>query len=359
MTAQPSAGRPPHLSESGAPAEPVVSSDESGNTHGNLLDPEQPVAVLASCALGDGLAAECLAELRGQTRTRDGDELHFRGLKSPRARKAVLDFLQHPALTPQTVKVAFAHKPFSLVAKMVDITVETMTNANDYDLYADGQALALSNLLYLCAPLGPGAPAWEHLVRTFQKLCGDPTDAGRLTALQDAVSVWAGDAEDLGSIRTFVADAAGWAREGLTQKSGPLDDPLDPALPLFACLAWEWADQLGPYRVRHDHSTVIDRWTDVLMHLERLPDPSDSSRTLRPLKIVHDGLDATADSVYHPGVQVADLVVGAVRAWTKELAKGQRTDPGELFEDATRVWTARAVWPDPSALGGTPVNPTD
>ncbi len=119
-------------------------------------------------------------------------------------------------------------------------------------------------------------------------------------------------------------------------------------------------DQPAPLRHNAPTGILMGSAADLpQLHLERLPDPSDSSRTLRPLKIVHDGLDATADSAHHPGIHVWDLVVGAVRVWTTELAKGQRTDLGELFEDATRDWTARAVWPDPSALGGLPDNPTD
>jgi hypothetical protein len=328
----------------------TVAFDESGNTKGNLLDTHQPSAVVGSCSLSEEAARDCLDTVRAATGQRGDHELHFVRLKSPRARQAILGALARPELTPDTVRIAVAHKRYTLVAKYVDVAIETMANRDGYDLYRDGQASSLAQVLYLTAPVVGEASRWNDFLKAFLQLCREP-QPHRLEQLAAAADSWARSAGGLDGMEEVVRAAVPHALDGLLARDGePLADPLDPALPLFADLAGSWTDDLGQFAVLHDHSEIIQRWSDTLYDLGSVADPTRPGFPLRRLGVIPGGLVADADSRDHPRLQLVDLIVGAVRSWTTPLARGEElTDMQSAFERVTSRWIRQGIWPQADA----------
>jgi hypothetical protein len=99
---------------------PAVFLDESGNTGPALLDEAQPVFALASVCLSEATALDLLEPLR------DGvGELKFSEIRADSSRtSALLDLLSSPQLTEQNARVSIYHKPYMVVAKLVDMLME-------------------------------------------------------------------------------------------------------------------------------------------------------------------------------------------------------------------------------------------
>jgi hypothetical protein len=328
-------------------AAPVVAFDESGNTRGNLLDPNQPVAVVASVLLSDQAADDCLARLRAVTRQDPASEVHYKGLKSDRGRKGVAALLASDVLTPDTVRVVVAHKPFAAVCKLVDLTLEPMFHDSGLNLYEDGAARATANLLYATAPVLTDADRWGTLVETFNRACAQPR-ADAFQAFGRAVDDWSRTAGKIGELSEMLRLASRFLPAALHDHKGqPLSDPLDPALPLFVLLAHSWGTVLQEdFAVLHDHSTVIERWVDILHRLDELPDPTGQQAHLSALRIAPGQLIPDADSKEHSRLQVADIVVGAVRTWALTTASGQPLSPASAaLRELTMPWVIDALWP--------------
>src|SRR5947208_417377 len=135
---------------------PLIAFDEAGNSGGNLLDPEQPVFVLASVHLENNRALELASP--------DGTELKFGTLKrSERGQRRIIELLNSPDLDGDSVLIASFHKPFMVITKLVDLLVEPLRYAGGIDLYERGANLALANLFHFTMPTFLGSQRFEAL----------------------------------------------------------------------------------------------------------------------------------------------------------------------------------------------------
>jgi hypothetical protein len=336
---------------------PLIAFDESGNTSGNLLDPTQPVLVVGSVAISDREAEESIARLRQVTGQPAVHEVHFKQLRSPRGRRGVLALLETDSLGPHSVRAAVAEKRFTCECKLVDLTIEPMWYAVRENLYDRKQALATANLLHFTAPVLADAKAWDRVLRTFNRACADPT-VEPFKAFVSAVAAWHQSADQIDRVADMLLDACVYLPGAILDVSKePIRDPLDPALPLFVLIANAWGEALqSDFSVLHDHSVIIERWTDVLVRLDDLPDLSRPGTRMAPLRIVPGHLDAAADSRHHARLQVADVIVGAIRTWTTQHARGEPLDDwSSHLRELTAPWVIDAIWPDSdfvSSLGG-------
>ncbi len=129
---------------------PTIYFDESGNTGSNLLDNDQPVFTLASCDFSQK-EADRLLQLIG---SRAESELHFKRLKRNKAgQDGIIRMLRDPAVNPTRVKINVFLKRFMVTSKIVDLLIEHMLHLRGFDLYINGQNIALSNMLFICFPL--------------------------------------------------------------------------------------------------------------------------------------------------------------------------------------------------------------
>ena len=96
----------------------TVAFDESGNTGANLFDADQPLFVQASVCVPP---EDANALVQSQATT---GELHFsRMRKNANGRDEILKILNAPELSQERVFYSIVHKPFVVVAKMVDLLI--------------------------------------------------------------------------------------------------------------------------------------------------------------------------------------------------------------------------------------------
>ena len=143
---------------------PVVAFDETGNAGQALLDPAQPVFVLASVYLDDPAATQALALIKPP----NAREAKFSSLRtSGPGRRRVLSLLCEPWIDSTRIKAVVYHKPFMVTTKIVDMLLEPLALQRGVDLYADGGDLATANLLHMTGPVFCGADAYAEMLRRF------------------------------------------------------------------------------------------------------------------------------------------------------------------------------------------------
>lgn len=331
----------------------TIAFDEAGNTGQDLLQCEQPVFALASVCLEVDVAAQ-LAAFRG-------NELHFKSARrSEHGRRAILRVLSDPSLSQETVRAVVAHKPFTLVAKMVDLLVEPIAAANGHDLYAMGEHVARSNLLFATLPMTLGVEQARLLYEGFAQMCRQPTLRRRAAFIELLRTLAAGtDTQTAEHLKLFALGAA-------RGEFGDGDVPdLDPAPPCLMALAHSWAADGEPFEILHDDRRELRRWAP---HLAAFWPASSTPQTF----VLYDGRTVTyplpvtdlrvAPSHSDPRLQLADVVAGGLQ-FVLSSKLGSSPDPvfaARLAETPLLTWVTDDgyIWPSldigPDDLGVKP-----
>jgi hypothetical protein len=288
---------------------PVVCVDESGNSGQNLLDPNQPVFVLAAVHLEESDARRLADELAG-----DAGEAHYTRLrKKPAGQTRLVEALTDDALQPTSVRVSAIHKPFMAVAKFVDLLVEPMVAAEGVDLYERGFHLKFTHVLQDLGELA--CPKhWRPLIASFVRFIwrGTTEDAVEVVRLLHLAIQEAGDhpvADILVMAPLDPRVLLDWHGRGDTEESA---DALDPAVTsVFEQTVW-WGDRLGPFLLKYDDSKVVERWTQRLIAMS---DPAaaaaHSVTPSHPMPVLPLAGLAPSKSHDTPAVQIADVLAGA------------------------------------------------
>lgn len=326
--------------------------DEAGNTGDNLLDPAQPIFALASVEIDAGMAASLLPA--------DGRELHFKSARrSERGRAAILKVLSSEVLTEASVRALVVHKPFTVVAKMVDVLVEPLAAADGVDLQADGAHRALSNLLFAVLPAMASEASATALYSAFVEMIRKPSasSAARFRARAADVGV-----EAQGRLDREVAMLSEGARLGAFGGGGLPD--LDPGPTCLVTLAHAWASDGQAFSVLHDERPELSDWKSVL-------EPLWSTSATPMTFTAYNGQQFTyplpirslssVPSHEDPRVQVADVIAGAIVLVVLDILS-DAPDPtfAATLRSQTSVldWVIDAVWPtldmDPQSLGVVP-----
>lgn len=284
----------------------VVALDESGNTGPDLLNRRQPIFALASVRLDDALAREVLAPV-----STDAAEAKFSVLRQdPEGRERILAVLRSDLITPETARVSVFHKPYTTVAKMVDLLMEPGFYKRDMgdEFRTDGHALKWPIALYELAPKQLG-DVWEALLTAFIAAVRKPSPTH--TAEVQRLIAEALERHPDPRVEFPLQVFAEQAPEELGNRSEV--DPLDPAIPALIDHMAFWGDFIGPFDLRHDQADSLERYRD---HIGRLCDPNTEPFEFRANdRIVRYPLRARSiefvksDDV--PQVQVADLLAGA------------------------------------------------
>jgi hypothetical protein len=314
------------------PVTRTVVFDEAGNSGPDLLNRDQPVFTLASTSLSPAAAESLVPD--------SITELKFARLRRSRAgREVVLRVLTDPALNADSVRVIAIHKLFSLVAKMVDLLVEPVAAADGYDLYAHGEHLALSNLIYAALPVIIGEDEAQHLYEGFVGMLREPTRERRMAFVLELGEVAKGAPANVAQLlRLF---AAGTVRGEFGDSD--LSD-LDPAPPCLMALAESWAAAGEPFEILHDDRAELERWKPALALFW---EPRAESTTF----VLYDGRTITyplpvaglevAASHADLRVQVADVIAGSLQMTLNALA-GRCSD--EVFADRIKDETPLMDW---------------
>src|SRR5216683_7748809 len=143
--------------------------DECGFTGENLMNPDQPVFVLASHDLPEEVCAALKQQHFGGIRAHELKHMSLQ--KRPRQQQMVLALLRDLANRyPSRVKCAVIHKKYALLAKVVDHLIEPAAHHAGLDLYERGANLGLSNLMWLAVPV-VGPPGFlDRLLESFERM---------------------------------------------------------------------------------------------------------------------------------------------------------------------------------------------
>ncbi len=285
--------------------EPVVAFDESGNTGPDLLNEVQPIFALASVRMDAELARRLIAPM-----AEDGEAKFSQLRKDPEGQERLLAFLTSEELTPARARVSIFHKPYMVVAKMVDFLMEPgfFKRGRGEEFRTEGHALRWPTTLYELGPTQLG-DVWEQLRQAFVRAVREPAPASTAEVQQligEALQC-APDVRLEVPLKVFADEAPeilGDAHEV---------DPLDPALPGLVEHIDFWGQEIGPFHVRHDAADALKRYRHFI---ERLCDPSVEPFEFRANdRVAKFPLQARSiefvDSRDVPQIQVADLLAGA------------------------------------------------
>ena len=283
--------------------------------------------------------------------------MHFKHLKrSHDGQRRILALLRSPLLTRDTVKVTVIHKPFMVTAKVIDLLVEEMAHRDGVDLLKGGANVAMSNVMYFVTPTACGVKNFRAFQDAFVRMIRTQTPS-EVTAFYDSVNCLyqACRIEDHRALLATIAVTRMVIHDVLQNVR---ITALDPAVPAFVDLCYEWENQLDrPFCILHDASKPIAFDKTLLEHFmdPAVVDPEviggGGSKIKLPLRAT--GI-TFVDSLSTPQVQVADVVASSFAS----LLNSGTGDPSfrtELEAVPFREWLTGCVWPvpkvDPKVLG--------
>lgn len=300
--------------------------DESGYTGFDLLNREQPFQGASAIAIDQDDAARLIREHFPKLQA---DELKYRSLarrpaNHPRLLGLIADLLAHY----DTVTYV-CDKRFLLVLMFCDYAVEPWYYARKHNFYADGQNYAMASLLAMTGSTLLGDPAFERLLAAFQHAMKDKGPAAMDALVSAARSThWQEFPEALGPLVLG-------SPECLDAIATPGLDTDAALVVLQSLISRMEVMSAGPYRVEHDRSKNLLRYTDLLArfiaHEEEVEWHQTQITSLRfPLKL--QAVDQV-DSKASPAVQLADVMIGAAIDAANVMAGARREglDPDKLM----------------------------
>jgi hypothetical protein len=322
--------------------------DECGYTGEDLFNPEQPIFCLASTSLS---VAECAALISAHmSGVKAGELKHSSLTRNNRHQKRVVGLLREIAHQHNsTVRFAIVHKRFALLTKIVDLIIEPLAYEDGIDFYDRGLNIAYSNALYYMTRSLVSEKFFLQMIQNFQKMMRDRTQGAydhffRLffdTELPRAVA----------EMTIFLKGSH--IKHGQAAIRSIPPDSLDIAFGEAFNLIAKWSEDIkGELLIIHDQSSNMARskhiWDRVVS-----PDVPErvvgkDKRLMRfPLRVVRTEL---ANSKMHAGLQIVDILAGAMTRCMKWIISGQNpTDEyaAELASFFPESFGGHMLWPNP------------
>ena len=290
-----------------------VAFDESGNTGGDLLNPQQPVFALASICLSCAQARQLLKPLR----TAQTQEVKFsRTRRTHAGRKSIVNLLANQALRNHCPQISIVHKRYMVVTKIVDLLVETLAHEDGLDLYKDGANIAMSNLHFYCMPVYCGEGRTKTFLRRFVDMIRlqTPQSVRKFFSFARLLYQNCRDQEYKSALSPILLSE----RIVSSVLANNNKNSVDPAIPtFFQHCAW-WGERLGgPFDTLHDESKPI---LQEKRSLERFMSQTENVTTIGydrrkfqfPLRA---RTIAFGKSSRDSRLQVADILAGAAAQW--------------------------------------------
>lgn len=307
--------------------------DESGNSGEALTDFLQPYFVLASNDYSKAEAEELLRHVHSP----QAKEAKFINLKkSSNGIRKLAKFLADPRLNETRVLVNIYHKRFMIITKMVDLIIENLLNDIGYDLYKDGQNIAMANMLYYCMPVFCGIENTDRLLSRFVDLMNK-----KIPIEVSAAAFYEAGAAMLNSCTNeeFKEDLRFITDPELFELWFPHigNAPLEPAIPaLFEHIAIWGKRKSDRFNVIHDDSKpILASQKDFMSMMAKGEEISrsigyDRRKFLFPLRAT--SLEH-GNSIQHPQIQISDICSGAINYYYKCLDRGELDDLAHLIKD--------------------------
>jgi len=325
----------------------TVVFDESGNTGADLVHSEQPTFVLSSCDFDESESRALLdIVLTHQT----GEPKLTRIKKSAAGRRRIVDFISSSEITKERVKVFYFHKEYMALTKIVDLLVENVAHATNFDLYEQGMNIAMSNMLHYCIPAFCGIELYQEMLQAFVTMFREktPQSIERFYSLVEQMVEVSARHDFDGPLAPI--QISSYFIDKILDGNGAIS--LDPAVPAFFSLCSEWGQQYkAEFEILHDGSKPISQEQPIL---ESLMDPEaqqeiigyDRRQFELPLRCRQIRL---GDSKQDVRLQVADLIASTCNYWARGLVHEEYRDSlwEELHDLELTSIAIGGVWPSP------------
>lgn len=325
----------------------IIYIDECGYTGDDLFDATQPVFAVATHALPDDECSRYVKSFFGSVKA---SELKHATLQRRATHQAaIIAFLKHVAQSPGLFKCTLAHKRFALTMKVVDFVVEPVAHRQGIDLYRNGFLRNHANLLFHVLQC-EGSGTLVELLRRFQDLIRRrrPEDLVRFRQFVNAQALIDVIDEALSTLRGSLAQLEWSDITSLPPRS--LD--LSFTMTLECLYGWRNAGA-SELIVTHDRSTNMlshrREWEAILSPNAppALVGCGDSAVRF-PIGVSNTTF---VDSNASVGIQLADVMAGALCRWGRWLLGGRCADDhygqllGGVIDDAPEAVIVRTLWP--------------
>ncbi|MBX9588500.1 MAG: DUF3800 domain-containing protein [Hyphomonadaceae bacterium] len=152
----------------------TIYCDESGFTGYNLLDPAQPIFIVASAAITDERAREILTAAFPDYQ---GPEFKFKNIWNTNNRSGLLRFVAHLAAFENLAFIYMIDKRFAVLTKIVDFLIEPYITDAGYDFYDDGFCWKYANYIHFGLRSSRRLRCWMRCSRTIRRSAGTPRPA--------------------------------------------------------------------------------------------------------------------------------------------------------------------------------------
>ena len=326
--------------------EQVIYLDESGFTGQDLVSEIQPVLALATIQCSEAEALKWKTKYFGKINAKELK--HSRISRSHNQQRMVLEFLTELLVESERVYVTIAHKRYSLLAKSVDWIIEPAMMETGYDLYADGGAKPMANMLWYCLPAFTSPEFFTELLTRIQEWARHPNEINynNLFATLGRPHVNQ-NAEELLNYYRIAGTVLG---QKLNERLA--ETPLDIvySITLFH-VAESVARKNEKYKLVHDQSATMSNnralWDQ--MTSGNMPQSNFAASSGTPLFPINLESTSFEDSKFFAGLQLADVVSGSFAHFARWLVQGRQesdTYGRELSEVYEDINFGRAVWPE-------------
>jgi hypothetical protein len=233
-------------------------------------------------------------------------------------------------------------------SKMVDLLIEPRAYKDGYNMYEDGAAVALANLMDIAGPVMGDEQAYGKMLSTFVKAVRGNSQAtvdDLFAAIDSYCRTATPEWRKTIDLFMYMRDEAQELIEDIAH--GRHRDELDPAIPCLATLVWDVGERIGQFVLVHDTSKVVARHALTLLNTNKLVDPTRPGRLMSSLPVVAIEF---SDSKEVPQLQLADWVAGAGRQWATELIRKKGDQFAGHLGQIVKEWLIGGIWPDPDTI---------
>jgi hypothetical protein len=321
--------------------------DESGFTGEDLANSAQPIFVLASTRADNSFSAETYRRIFAQAQS---PELKHSSLaRTAIGRRRVLDFLG-AVRGSGLFAIWVVHKEFCLLSKLVDLWLEPALRDHGIDFYERGANLGFCNMAWFCLR------TFESPAFLTRHLCAFQ-DMLRTRTRRSYKTFWQGMSSDARRSRSETKEILDYFLYSASQLG--FDHLLElPDRTLEICLTsalqtvGHWRGQtVDDFEIVHDNSSNMarEKWIWDAMTSHEMPEfrvgPAEFAVEY-PLRVTGTTF---ADSSHHLQLQFADIMAGAMVAWSRSLINGatQSEYSAALKEAGIAEHLIGGIWPAP------------
>jgi hypothetical protein len=311
----------------------ILYFDEAGFTGYNLLDPAQPIFVIASSDVGEEEARDILAASFPRYQ---GNEYKFSNIWNSGNRNGLITFAKRFRPLANRAFTYIIFKKFAVLTKVVDFLIEPMMTNAGYDFYAEGFCWKYANYIHYGLTEFAPPELLDAIIAAYQEFSRNPNE-DTLARLQWRLGVMA---QSIGEPVQIFLDQMATGASLFRRYNNLATFRGSDELQVTTMIA-----SIGHWRVRHaeDFDVIHDDSSNFLRHREmweritnnnvprQLHGMGDGTMVEFPLRVVST---RAVDSRTSYAIQFCDMLAGlASRHFNLQLADEDR----DFMNDVVRA----------------------